>query len=179
MAQTEWKVPAAGIPSSQANSADKKAADKQARDLQAGGSANKEGNTANTAKNTYSRPGNGNIQNNTINQNARYGERRTRTAQNQIRSGYSVSAAGNQNVSRSGNGVGGSSSDINEIKSEVMTANDTSSQGITTSLAAPGGGTLGFLFEDTERTLLILLIILLSEEGADAGLIMALMYCAM
>ncbi|MBQ1388688.1 MAG: hypothetical protein IIY78_03585 [Clostridia bacterium] len=38
-------------------------------------------------------------------------------------------------------------------------------------------GSLGFLFEDSERTLLILLIILLSEEGADAGLIMALMYC--
>ncbi len=33
------------------------------------------------------------------------------------------------------------------------------------------------LFEDKEKTLIILLIALLSEDGADPGVIMALLYC--
>ena len=33
------------------------------------------------------------------------------------------------------------------------------------------------LFEDKERTLILLLLILLSEEGADSGALMALLYC--
>ena len=33
------------------------------------------------------------------------------------------------------------------------------------------------LFEDKERTLILLLLILLGEEGADSGAMMALLYC--
>lgn len=36
---------------------------------------------------------------------------------------------------------------------------------------------LSSLFEDKEKTLILLLIILLSEDGADSAVLMALMYC--
>ena len=39
------------------------------------------------------------------------------------------------------------------------------------------GDLLNVLWEDKEKTLIILLIILLSEDGADTGVILALMYC--
>lgn len=38
---------------------------------------------------------------------------------------------------------------------------------------------LDSLFEDKERALLILLLILLTEDGADSGVILALLYCAL
>lgn len=41
----------------------------------------------------------------------------------------------------------------------------------------PRADILAPLLEDKERTLIILLIILLSEDGADTGVILALMYC--
>lgn len=42
---------------------------------------------------------------------------------------------------------------------------------------APDGGLFSALFEDKERTLIILLIILLGEEKTDPGVLLALMYC--
>lgn len=43
--------------------------------------------------------------------------------------------------------------------------------------SSPEKGLLGLLFEDKERTLLILLTILLSEENADPAVLLGLMYC--
>ncbi len=62
---------------------------------------------------------------------------------------------------------------------ETKTVHEEPHENLSSETTAQKKDLLDSLFEDKERALLILLLILLTEEDADSGVILALLYCAL